>query len=357
MDTRKVQLTGKSTYSISLPKLWAIRNGICAGKIVYVSETENGALVLNPEKSDRKLELKIDVGAAVGDPLVRDIIGAYISGYRKIEVTSPQMSPDQKREIRQIVQKLIGPEILEENINNIIIHDLLGSDELHVKRVLERINSMAESMVRDSFEAVIECNRHLAEDVVRRDDDVDRLNLLTLKQFIQILRSGSVRQGDVDPLTAFFYTQAASHIERVGDHAYNMAKVVLNSNYALGKEEIVELRRLEDLMIDLMDNSIKALLSEDSDVANAVIQGTEEIRKGVPQIASSSITSQKMDAMAEIVFLGSVERILDYINNVAELTINLKQAHAAKEGSRHSYRDENPRPNNRKKGYRANLSA
>jgi len=58
------------------------------------------------------------------------------------------MSSAQKKDLHQIVNKLIGPEILEETINKVVIQDLLSSEELQSERALKRIRTVVKSMIR-----------------------------------------------------------------------------------------------------------------------------------------------------------------------------------------------------------------
>jgi phosphate uptake regulator len=124
METRKVQKTGKTTLVVSLPKKWAIENAISSGSIIFISQDQNGKLVLSLDESKQNLIAKLDIGSKSGDPLIRDIIACYIAGYRTIEISSRQMSAIQKKDLHCIVNKLIGPEILEETINNLISDDV-----------------------------------------------------------------------------------------------------------------------------------------------------------------------------------------------------------------------------------------
>jgi phosphate uptake regulator len=125
------------------------------------------------------------------------------------------MTADQKRDIHQIVQKLIGPEILEETVNKVLIQDLIDPEELQSERALRRIKTVVRSMIQDALGAMVTNDREMAADVIQRDDDVDRLYLLVSRQFTEILRSGSVREESLDPITAFNYTRAATNLERM----------------------------------------------------------------------------------------------------------------------------------------------
>jgi len=326
MDTRKVQRTGKSTYIVSLPKSWATKNGIHAGSIIYITQSDNGALMLSTDRSERDLRAKLDIGDKSGEPLVRDIIGCYVGGYRTIEIGSGHMSSAQKKDLHQIVNKLIGPEILEETINKVVIQDLLSSEELQAERALRRIKTVVKSMLQDSISSLLNHNVELALDVIARDNDVDRLNLLIARQFTEILRSGSVKQQTLNSITAFAYMQAASNLERIADHAFRIAEMASGADCALPEEIAEELSRLESVLGGLIDEALSCLLQTNSDKANELIEKTREIQKRAQMIANPSLAGDRSEMLLRLVVAGSIERMLDYIMNIGELTINLRHA-------------------------------
>jgi phosphate uptake regulator len=326
MDTRKVQRTGKSTFIVSLPKSWATKNGISAGSIIYINQGDNGSLTLSTDRSERDLRVRLDIGDKMGEHLVRDIIGCYVGGYRTIEVMSGHMSSLQKKDLHQIVNKLIGPEILEETINKVVIQDLLSSEELQSERALKRIRTVVKSMITDSLSSLLTKNEELAIDVIQRDNDVDRLNLLISRQFTEILRSGSVRQETLNPITAFNYMQAASNLERIADHAHRIAEIASQRSYNLPEDLKQELSRMDSLLCGLLDDSISYLLQTNSNKANELIDRIREVQKHAEGIAKSSGSKDKSEMLVRLVLASSLERMLDYIMNIGELTINLSHA-------------------------------
>jgi len=333
MDTRKVQRTGKSTFIVSLPKIWATKNGIAAGSIVYINQGDNGALTLSTDRSERDLRVKLDIGEKTGDDLIRDIIGCYVGGYRIIEVTSPHMSSAQKKDLHQIVNKLIGPEILEETINKVVIQDLLSSEELQSEKALRRIRTVVKSMIHDSFTSLLNNNQdELAMDVIQRDDDVDRLNLLISRQFTEILRTGSVKQETQNPIHAFNYMQAASNLERIADHAHRIAQIAREYNCTLADDLKEELMDMEVQLCGFIDDSISYLLQTNSDKANEMIDLIREIQKSAARITVTSDSLGKSEMLERLVLAGSLERMFDYIMNIGELTINL--SHATKQAEK-----------------------
>lgn len=327
MDTRKVQRTGKSTFIVSLPKAWATKNGVTAGSIVYINQGDNGSLTLSTDRTERDLRVKLDIGDKMGEDLIRDVIGCYVGGYRIIEVTSQHMSPAQKKDLHQIVNKLIGPEILEETINKVVIQDLLSSEELQSEKALRRIRTVVKSMVHDSFASLLNNNEdELAMDVIQRDDDVDRLNLLISRQFTEILRTGSVRQETQNPIHAFNYMQAASNLERIADHAHRIARIAREYDCTLVDDLKEELFSMEAQLCSFIDDSISYLLQTNSDKANEMIDRIQEIQKNAAGITAVSDVMGQSEMMVRQILATSLERMFDYIMNIGELTINLSHA-------------------------------
>ncbi len=326
METRKVQRTGKSTFIVSLPKAWAVKNDISAGSLIYINQSDNGSLVLSPDRSERDLNIRLDIGSKVGDPLIRDIIGCYISGYRGIEVTSPSMTAAQKRDIHQIVQKLIGPEILEETVNKVQIQDLINPEELHSEKALRRIRTIVRSMIQDSIKALVNNDKGLAADVIQRDDDVDRLYLLISRQFTEILRRGSVKQETLNPLTAFSYTRAAMNLESIADHATRIAEIVVGCNCDFPQDLVDEMGQLDAIFVGLIEESISSLIQLNSDKANEIIDRCLQARKLIAQIVPGDNSVKKHEEALIRLVITSIERMLDYITNISELTINQCQS-------------------------------
>ena len=326
METRKVQKTGKSTLIVSLPKKWANENAILSGSLLFISQNQNGDLLLSSDKSEPDQIVKLDIGSKCGAPLIRDVIACYIAGYKTIEISSHQLTAMQKRDLHTIVNKLIGPEILEETINKVVIHDLLSEEVLPADRALKRMKNVARSMIQDALSSLIKRNKELAMDVIQRDDDVDRLNLLIARQFNDILRSGSIKQETHSPISAFNYMQAATNLERMADHASKIAEMSSLNDYELPAEMTEELSRLSSIFTTLIDDSISVVLKPDNEKANQLIDKTKEIKKQSMIMTSSFWEKDDDEMLIRLVVASSMERMLDHIINIAELSINLHNA-------------------------------
>ncbi len=70
METRKVQMTGGSTYTVSLPKTWATDNDVSSGTTVEFYP-EGDELLLTPEQETRRQEGSIDISGLEDEQIFR----------------------------------------------------------------------------------------------------------------------------------------------------------------------------------------------------------------------------------------------------------------------------------------------
>jgi phosphate transport system protein len=87
---------------------------------------------------------------------------------------------------------------------------------------IPRMSRIVQGMVRDTIDAFVNEDVKLAKDVIMRDDSVDELNEMVWKELMFIMMQ--------DPSTvsrAVKITYISKYLERVGDHATNIAETVV----------------------------------------------------------------------------------------------------------------------------------
>jgi len=110
METRKVQVTGGSTYTVSLPKGWATDNGVSGGSVVEF-HPEADTLLLTPQSEEEKTEGELDITGLEGDELMRAVVTMYVSGFDIVTLETAQVTAAQRRTIREATQGLVGLEV------------------------------------------------------------------------------------------------------------------------------------------------------------------------------------------------------------------------------------------------------
>ena len=312
-----------------MPKQWADKVGIETGARVSLAPQPDGTLLIDPIHGSPTPKRKtIDVSDITGDALTRDTIAAYLAGYDIIELTSDRFLSEQKKVIREICYKLIGPEIIEETAKSVVIQDLLNQNEISIKKSVRRMFLIANSMHKDAVIALKNSDTDLALDVMQRDDDVDRLFLLTAKQFRSILRGARVP--DISDISIDEYhdlRMTAAPLERIADHTQKIAKVAYSMEDAI-PDDIMELtEKTSEASRKIVDDSINALYSSNAVLANKVIGSIDEMHSMIIELNESLLTLDSREmVIAMRTVADSIDRIGDYGANIAEIAINSAMA-------------------------------
>lgn len=100
--------------------------------------------------------------------------------------------------------------------------DLQGEPRLEGFDTLERMANVAQTMVRDAIDAFIRRDADLAQQVIDRDDEVDELYHVYFRDVLAVMVVGAanVERG-------IHIQSVAKWLERIGDHATNLAELVI----------------------------------------------------------------------------------------------------------------------------------
>ncbi|KTG09316.1 histidine kinase [Haloprofundus marisrubri] len=325
VETRKVQVTGGSTYTVSIPKEWATENGVSAGSEVEFYP-EGDSLFLTPRTEEERTEGTLDISKLEGQELVRAVMTMYVSGFDVIALESGRITNDQRRTVRQATQGLVGLEVLEETRDRIVIRDLLDSSELSIHNAVTRMRLIALSMLEDAVAALADLDMDMAQDVIQRDDDVDRLYMVVSRIFRATLRTPKAAEELGLPREVCFdYHSCARQLERVADHATKIAHLTLNIEQPVREDVLDALWELHEDATTVVDAGMDALFSDDSVEATEV---ANEARESVQEIDEHARTIDELlreldPARAQMLGLivDSLSRSADYGGNIAETAL------------------------------------
>jgi len=331
METRKLQKTGGSTYILSLPKHWVTASKLKEGDSVPMTIDSGGQLTLDPSLGTKKPSSKIEV--MVDDQenelhFLRRLIGLYISGHDEIVVRGrTRIPPEIRKVVSDFTRKVIGSEIVEESSTSISIQDVADHSHLDMRKILKRMHLMSKSMHADAMDALKGGNRDLAEDVLARDDEVDRLYWFVAKQQSMILRDPAVaRKMSMGISEASFYLSAAKALERIADHAARIA----HSASALSSEKLND-RLVKDIesygstVLSVLDRSVESMLKVDMRLANEVADESEQLRKDGEKLIEQIMNHRVKFAVPFARVVESLERTALYSVDIAEIAINLAE--------------------------------
>ena len=331
---RKVQLIGRSTYVVSLPKSWAKRVGLDRGATVSIVLEPDGSLriVPPPLQEARRPESKLQVREGVSEgALVRELMSRYLAGFKVIRVSLPPDAKRYREVIRRVVSsKMIGVELLEEGERSMILQVLVNVEELPVNSVIQRMGQVTSGMIDDSMEGLMARNVGLLEDVLERDDFIDKLYLYLLRQLNAGVRGFvSVEEIGLRSLEEIIeYAVVGKSLERSADHAQKIAanaKSLIEAGVSVSGLES-ELESMAKLAKEVFQNSIRCFTGRDRERALALLDEYPPKLMEAEQRFLERILEEPCDARRHMVvrlIADSLRRICDYSMDILEATIDL----------------------------------
>ena len=326
MEIRKVQITGGSSYVITLPKEWIKSLNIKKNDSLGLLVQKDGTLLITPDKvMEKKRKLKEYVVDSNTDKtfLFRLLVGAYVMGYSDIAIKSKDTMPPHIREsIRMFTQIAIGPEIVDEETNLFVIKDLLSPMEMPFEKTIKRMYSLVENMHKDGIKSLKTNSRELAENVVSRDFEVDRLYWLATHQYNVILTDIMLsKKMGLSQEEASYYFLISRILERIGDHASILAENVLKSINVLKPEVIEEIESASNMALEIFSNSLESHFKKNIKKANENIDEVEKLVEKCENINNKAL-NLGIEAVPLVYMVESIRRTGEYSGDISELTIN-----------------------------------
>jgi phosphate uptake regulator len=329
MEIRRVQMTGGSSLVVTLPKTWADEQNIKKNDPVGLVIQPDGTLLVTKKVTEEPLQRtkEIDI-ATVSDPafLFRLLIGTYITGFSLIRITTKQRFPPFVRTIvRDFTQMTIGQEVVEETERVIAIKDLLNPAEMPFDNTIRRMFVIVKTMHEDAIGAIATQNRILADDVIARDMDVDRLNWLIARQTNMLMQNNALsRRMGISPDMAMNYYILSRIIERVGDHAVRIAE---NSqpiiDAGLDKKTMDAIRKASTMSLEIFDRSVISFFNTDMKEAHRNIESITALENICGEINNMVLKQETLIAIHIGYVAESIRRSGEYAGDISETVINL----------------------------------
>jgi len=316
---RRVQLVGGSTLTISIPKEWARRAGIEPGTEIELEMLPDGSLrIVPPGRVERREEVAV-VKAKGKDlnTIVREVVSYYIAGYKAIRIEFDSVGEGLAERVVSAVQNTVmGLEVLDEDRTSVTMHSVIDTEFMDTWSAVKRLMRVAASMLDDILKAMENSDRKLLENIIRRDNLVDKLYLLVLKQLTKSLL-GLDTSSAILPAEAIHIVIAAKSVERVADHATGIAKALLEiGSRPKLPPDIVE---LTSKALDVFRSACKALANRDRELAMKVAREVDALKIEEKRLREKLEISDPCIRM----LMEGVRRVLAYSIDIAEVVIDI----------------------------------
>ena len=225
--------------------------------------------------------------------------------------------------IESFINVAMGPEIIEETSNTILIKDLLDPKEMPFNKTIKRMYILAQNMHEDAVRALEKGDKDLAEQVINRDDQIDRLNWLVERQAHIVLRDIMLCQKmNITLEDASNYQLISRFLERIADHAVKIAKSVLRIDFEkIDKILLNNITKVSKMSLDLLNLSLDAWLQRSLNLANKNIESIENLISECEKIEFN--TDHNPEFAIEIGYIiESIRRTGEYSSDISEIIIN-----------------------------------
>ncbi|MDW7673471.1 MAG: phosphate signaling complex protein PhoU [Bacillota bacterium] len=197
---------------------------------------------------------------------------------------------------------------------------------MDLKNELIKMGHKVEELIKLAMEALIEQNTTKAQGVIALEDVVDDFDYDIEFKALEIISLQQPSDDDLRSLATVM--KIAKDLERIGDLAVNIAEITINlSTKGDYFKKLVDIPRMSELAINMLEKSLLAYLNMDTELAYAVNEADDEVDDLYAILYHELIKYMKEDAkyveQASYFILVSrfLERIGDHAVNIAEMTI------------------------------------
>jgi len=218
-----------------------------------------------------------------------------------------------------------------------------------LKTNLIKMGSFAEESIARAIRALLERDAVLAREIMAQDERINAMEIEIGDAIVDLLALQQPVATDLRFILAAL--KINNDLERIGDHAVNIAESALK--YAEGEpvKPFVDLPRMAQVTKAMLRDSIDAFIHADSAKARSVLVSDDTIDDLNRKIVSELVALMRAEpvlieqALDLIRVSRNLERVADLSTNIAEEVVFVAEAHVVKH-----HAEEKPSPQSRDSG-------
>lgn len=293
-ETRKLQLVGGSTLSVSVPKPWADRAGLKPGDRILLEPLPCGALrigAVHAAQDRAPSRQEIDVTGLTPRQVEQRVIALYLSGRDFIEVSArPVIPPATLTILETLPRRINGLEIIEQGATRLVLQDMVDPTEFKPLPAFDRQYGLASRMHRDILAGIAQDDADACEAALLRKQDIDRLGWTTTKQHRVLLQRAYDGIGsDLPPHHVLIFASATNLVLRLGRQGAQLAQaahdLIASRIDDQTRSGIVE---VGTRALHICDEAARALHSADIESADAASAKLAPLEQRLQELRSNA---------------------------------------------------------------------
>lgn len=187
-----------------------------------------------------------------------------------------------------------------------------------------------ELAVQRAMHALLQRDSDVANQVLEGDRIIDQLELEIDRMSVEVL---ALRRPVARELrTVISISKITPILERIADHASSIARAALELNDEPEINIFGDFNEMAERAIEMLQASLDIFTSNDAEKARLLIAKDAEIDQIYEQLFNNLMKMMSQDAakstrLARLLFVAKhLERIGDYVKDICELTVYMKEA-------------------------------
>lgn len=187
-----------------------------------------------------------------------------------------------------------------------------------------------ELALQRAMHALLQRDSNVANQVIEGDTVIDRLELEIDRMSVDIL---ALRRPVARELrTVISISKITPILERIADHSTSIAKAAIELNDEPEINIYGDFSEMADRAIEMLQSALDVFTTNDAEKARQLIAKDEEIDEIYEKVFGNLMETMSQDVtkstrLARLLFVAKhLERIGDYVKDICELTVYMKEA-------------------------------
>ncbi len=199
------------------------------------------------------------------------------------------------------------------------------------------MGGLVEKQIGNAIEALVNRDHALAEATMRKDADVNALDVAIDDLCLRLLALRQPAGRDLRFITTAL--KITTDLERIGDRAVSISERAIELESEPPLKPYIDIPRMAEISLGMLRQSLDAFVREDPELALAVCRSDDEVDKLNGQIfrelLSYMIEDPKTITRAmRILFVSKyLERIADHATNIAEMVVFMVKGQSIRHAS------------------------
>jgi phosphate transport system protein len=187
------------------------------------------------------------------------------------------------------------------------------------------MGSMVEKAISRSIEALRDRDLNKAQSVIVDDQKINKKRFDIEEKCVQLIATQQPMAGDLRAIICVL--NIITEIERIGDHAEGIAKIVIMIGDEPPLKPLVDIPRMAEKVNDMLHRSLDALINRDDNTAKQIVTEDDEVDNLYDQVFRELLTFMAEDpktitrATRLIWVAHNLERSGDRVTNICERVV------------------------------------